>query len=141
MSESRRVPSAPFTRVNSTAAASSTGKPRAAVDVVASADEASTGHGDPHGVGHVASLVAEGPVAGPTEVGPATGVCVCQSEARMRSYSSRGTTGASSRPRSSMCTRWVSRADQAAAAAMIPMPNVMLPTMSGTFDPPGATIA
>jgi hypothetical protein len=24
---------------------------------------------------------------------------------------------------------------------MMPMPKVMLPTMSGTFDPPGATIA
>jgi hypothetical protein len=33
---------------------------------VPAADEAGTGHGDPHAVGHVASLASEGPVAGPT---------------------------------------------------------------------------
>ena len=44
-------------------------------------------------------------------------------------------------PRSSRRKRYVSRAVKAATAAMIVTPNVSEPTINGTFDPGGATMA
>src|SRR4029077_7739541 len=62
--------------------------------------------------------------------------------ARSRSYSCFGIGVALALPRSLTGRRKVSRADQAAIAAMVVMPRAMQPTVNGTLvEPGGATVA